>query len=76
MEILISYPSEGVPWYAYSFHPSSDNYVIPVYPKYINNGSSIDLSMAQEVWDMGEPKAIERFKSPLADGGVYQGIQF
>lgn len=43
-------------------------YIIPVYQKYINRGWRIDISTAQEVWDMGTPAALSLFESHLKEG--------
>lgn len=37
-------------------------YVIPVYSKYLQRGWSVKVSYASELWDMGNPKALEIFK--------------
>ena len=36
-------------------------YVIPVYQKYIERGWRVNLSIAQEMWDMGTPEALDIF---------------
>lgn len=36
-------------------------YVIPVYQKYINKGLRIDISIAESVWDMGNPAALAKY---------------
>lgn len=40
-------------------------YVIPVYQKYIERGWRVDISTADEVWDMGTPKALSQFEAYL-----------
>lgn len=37
-------------------------YVIPVYQKYIEHGWKVTISIAQEMWDMGTPEALKKFK--------------
>lgn len=41
-------------------------YVIPVYQKYIERGWRVEISIADEMWDMGTPDALELFKQKLA----------
>lgn len=41
-------------------------YVIPVYERYIGRGWRVDISIAREVWDMGTPEALQRFRDHLA----------
>ncbi len=36
-------------------------YVIPVYQKYIERGWRVDISVAERMWDMGNPEALEEF---------------
>ena len=38
-------------------------YVIPVYQKYIERGWRVDISIADEMWDMGTPESLEVFKN-------------
>lgn len=40
---------------------SGEYYVIPVYQKYIKQGYRIDISLAMEMWDMGNPQALDGF---------------
>lgn len=40
-------------------------YVIPVYQKLIEMGQLVEISIADEVWDMGNPEALNRFKAYL-----------
>jgi NDP-sugar pyrophosphorylase family protein len=40
-------------------------YVIPLYQKYIQRGYQIRLSLASEVWDMGNPEALSAFENHL-----------
>lgn len=37
-------------------------YVIPVYQKYVQRGWRVEISVAQEMWDMGTPASLEQFK--------------
>lgn len=37
-------------------------YVIPVYQKYVQRGWRVEISVAQEMWDMGTPEALNIFK--------------
>lgn len=41
-------------------------YVIPVYQRYIERGWRVDISIAQEMWDMGTPKALKSFADHVA----------
>jgi len=41
-------------------------YVIPVYQKYVQQDWRVDISVANEVWDMGTPESLESFKVFLA----------
>jgi UDP-N-acetylglucosamine diphosphorylase / glucose-1-phosphate thymidylyltransferase / UDP-N-acetylgalactosamine diphosphorylase / glucosamine-1-phosphate N-acetyltransferase / galactosamine-1-phosphate N-acetyltransferase len=41
-------------------------YVIPVYQKYIERGWRVDISSADEMWDMGTPDALQIFETHLA----------
>ncbi len=46
-------------------------YVIPVYGRYIERGLQVDVSVADEVWDMGTPAgaaAFEEHVSAIAEG--------
>jgi len=36
-------------------------YVIPVYQKYIQRGWRVDVSVAEQMWDMGTPEALSAF---------------
>jgi UDP-N-acetylglucosamine diphosphorylase / glucose-1-phosphate thymidylyltransferase / UDP-N-acetylgalactosamine diphosphorylase / glucosamine-1-phosphate N-acetyltransferase / galactosamine-1-phosphate N-acetyltransferase len=36
-------------------------YIIPIYQKYIDKGFRIDMSIAESVWDMGNPSALEKY---------------
>lgn len=36
-------------------------YVIPVYQKYIQRGWRVDISVAQQMWDLGTPEALQEF---------------
>lgn len=36
-------------------------YVIPVYQKYIARGLRVDISVAEQMWDMGTPEALDAF---------------
>lgn len=40
-------------------------YVIPLYLKFIQRGYKIRLSLASEVWDMGNPEALDAFENHL-----------
>ena len=40
-------------------------YVIPVYQKYIDQGLRVELSLADEMWDMGTPEALAAFERHL-----------
>ncbi|MDL1894825.1 hypothetical protein FBQ82_00995 [Anaerolineae bacterium CFX7] len=37
-------------------------YVIPVYQKFIQRGWRVNISIADEMWDMGTPEALARFE--------------
>lgn len=41
-------------------------YVIPVYQKYIDQGLRVELSVADEMWDMGTPEALAAFERHIA----------
>jgi dTDP-glucose pyrophosphorylase len=41
-------------------------YVIPVYQKYIAKGWKVGISIATEMWDMGNPEALALFQQHLA----------
>ncbi len=36
-------------------------YVIPVYQKFVEHGWQVNVSLAQEMWDMGTPEALVKF---------------
>ncbi|MFC1491337.1 glycosyltransferase family 2 protein [Nitrospinota bacterium] len=38
-------------------------YIIPVYQKYIQKEWNVGISMAKEMWDMGTPEAISKFRN-------------
>ena len=40
---------------------NGEYYIIPVYGEYIKNSASIEISIASEVWDMGNPVALKEF---------------
>jgi UDP-N-acetylglucosamine diphosphorylase / glucose-1-phosphate thymidylyltransferase / UDP-N-acetylgalactosamine diphosphorylase / glucosamine-1-phosphate N-acetyltransferase / galactosamine-1-phosphate N-acetyltransferase len=40
-------------------------YVIPVYQKYLQQGLEVRISQATEVWDMGNPEAMNEFQQHL-----------
>jgi NDP-sugar pyrophosphorylase family protein len=40
-------------------------YVISVYKKYIEYGWRVDISLADEMWDMGTPESLKKFKDYL-----------
>jgi len=40
-------------------------YVIPVYQKYIQRGWRVDVSVADRMWDMGTPEALDEFVNKL-----------
>lgn len=40
-------------------------YVIQVYEEYIESGMRVGMSIASEMWDMGDPIALKRFESHL-----------
>jgi len=44
-------------------------YVIPVYQKYIERGWRVDISIADQMWDMGTPEALKEFVNHLAQNG-------
>ncbi|MFQ5923490.1 MAG: hypothetical protein ACE5M4_11675, partial [Anaerolineales bacterium] len=45
-------------------------YVIPVYREYIRRGWTVEVSRANEVWDMGTPAALEMFERSRVRAGV------
>lgn len=45
-------------------------YVIPVYQKYIDQGLRVELSVADAMWDMGTPEALEAFERHLAGSNL------
>lgn len=42
-------------------------YVIPVYQKFIDQGFRIGISIAESVWDMGNPAALDKYVEYLAN---------
>jgi UDP-N-acetylglucosamine diphosphorylase / glucose-1-phosphate thymidylyltransferase / UDP-N-acetylgalactosamine diphosphorylase / glucosamine-1-phosphate N-acetyltransferase / galactosamine-1-phosphate N-acetyltransferase len=42
-------------------------YIIPVYQKYIQRGMRVDISRANQMWDMGTPDALTSFEKHLAE---------
>lgn len=45
-------------------------YVSSVYKKYIEFGCRIDVSLADEMWDMGTPKSLKMFEKHLDDNRI------
>jgi dTDP-glucose pyrophosphorylase len=41
-------------------------YVIPVYGRYVERGLQVDISVADEVWDMGTPAGAAAFEEHLS----------
>lgn len=39
----------------------NEYYVIPVYQKFIDDGKMVSISIAEEMWDMGTPDALEEY---------------
>ncbi len=48
-------------------------YVIPVYGRYIERGLQVDVSVADEVWDLGTPAGVQAFERHLGAAASAEG---
>lgn len=55
---LVKYSSEMI---SKKEKTRNEYYVIPVYQKFIDHGKMISISIADEMWDMGTPEALEEY---------------
>ena len=49
-------------------------YVIPVYQEYINRNWQVNVSIADEMWEMGTPETLKEFNDTYGDQTLYRNI--